>query len=44
VTVRGTVERYEKGNYQTLQVVVKEPTQVVLAKLPWPNDAKRAAE
>ena len=44
VSVRGTVERYEKGNYRTLQIVVKEPAQVMLAKLPWPDDAKRAAE
>ena len=44
VTVRGAVERYEKGNYRTLQIVVKEPTQVLLAKLPWPGDADRAAE
>ena len=34
VSVRGTVERYEKGNYRTLQIVVKEPAQVMLAKLP----------
>ena len=39
VTVRGTVERYEKGTYRTLQVVVKDPAQVLLAKLPWPDDA-----
>ncbi|MBW1756393.1 MAG: thermonuclease family protein [Deltaproteobacteria bacterium] len=32
VTVRGTVERYEKGNYRTLQIVVKEPAQVLLSK------------
>jgi endonuclease YncB( thermonuclease family) len=44
ISVRGTVERYEKGSYRTLQIVVKEPEQVVLAKLPWPGDAKRAAK
>jgi len=44
VTVRGTVERYEKGNYRTLQVVVKEPAQILLAKLPWPDDANQADE
>ena len=44
VVVRGTVERYEKGTYRTLQVVVNEPAQVVLAKLPWPDDANQAAE
>lgn len=38
VTVRGTVERYEKGSYRTLQIVVKDPSQVALAKLPWPAD------
>lgn len=44
VTVRGTVERYEKGDYRTLQIVVQEPTQVSLPSLPWPDDAKRAAQ
>lgn len=44
VTVRGSVERYEKGRYRTLQIVVKEPAQVSLAALPWPHEAKRAAE
>ncbi|MBW2404212.1 MAG: thermonuclease family protein [Deltaproteobacteria bacterium] len=44
ITVRGTVERYEKGTYRTLQVVVREPAQVLLAKLPWPTDANQAAE
>jgi len=34
VTVRGTVERYEKGNYRTLQIVVTEPDQVALPSLP----------
>jgi endonuclease YncB( thermonuclease family) len=43
VTVRGTVERYEKGTYRTLQIVVREPAQVVLPSLPWPDDARRAA-
>jgi hypothetical protein len=38
------VERYEKGRYRTLQVVVKDPAQVVLARLPWPDDVKQAAE
>jgi len=38
VMVRGTVERYEKGTYRTLQIVVREPAQVVLAGLPWPDD------
>jgi endonuclease YncB( thermonuclease family) len=44
VAVRGTVERYEKGSYRTLQVVVKEPAQVLLPRLPWPDDVKQAAE
>ncbi|MBW2191958.1 MAG: hypothetical protein JRG93_20710 [Deltaproteobacteria bacterium] len=44
ITVRGTVERYEKGTYRTLQVVVREPAQVLLANLPWPKDANQAAE
>jgi endonuclease YncB( thermonuclease family) len=34
VTVRGSVERYEKGGYRTLQLVVKEPEQVGLPSLP----------
>lgn len=44
IAVRGTVERYEKGSYRTLQVVVKEPAQVLLPRLPWPDDVKQAAE
>ena len=44
VMVRGTVERYEKGDYRTLQIVVQEPTQVSFPSLPWPDDAKRAAQ
>lgn len=34
VIVRGIVERYEKGRYRTLQLVVKEPEQVRLPSLP----------
>jgi len=34
VTVRGTVERYAKGSYRTLQIVVQEPEQVGLPSLP----------
>ncbi len=44
VAVRGTVERYEKGEYSTLQIVVNTPGQVSLPSLPWPDDPKRAAE
>jgi len=36
VTVRGKVERYEKGDYRTLQIVVTDPAQVVLPTLPDP--------
>jgi endonuclease YncB( thermonuclease family) len=39
VTVRGTVERYEKGDYRTLQIVVRSPDQVGLPSLPWPGNA-----
>lgn len=34
VTVRGTIERYEKGDYSTLQIVVEKPEQVTLPSLP----------
>lgn len=34
VTVRGPVERYAKGSYRTLQIVVQEPEQVGLPSLP----------
>jgi endonuclease YncB( thermonuclease family) len=44
VTVRGTVERYEKGSYRTLQIVVRDPKQVTLPKLPWPADENRSAK
>jgi len=44
VAIRGRVERYEKGNYRTLQIVVRAPTQVSLPTLPWPDDPERAAE
>ena len=44
VRVRGTVERYEKGTYRTLQIVVAKPGQIVLPSLPWPDDARRAAK
>jgi endonuclease YncB( thermonuclease family) len=44
VAVRGTVERYEKGNYRTLQIVVKDPKQVTLPDLPWPDDANQPDE
>ena len=34
VTVRGPVERYEKGRYRTLQIVVQDPEQIGLPSLP----------
>ena len=34
VTVRGTVQRYERGSYRTLQIVVEEPKQIGLPTLP----------
>ena len=43
VTVRGAVERYQKGVYQTLQIVVRQPPQISLPSLPWPDEAKRTA-
>ncbi len=44
ITVRGKVERYEKGSYRTLQVVVKEPSQLRLAKLPAPGRGNRSGD
>ena len=44
IRARGTVERYEKGNYRTLQIVVQEPTQLSFPSLPWPDEAALAAE
>jgi len=44
VAVRGKVERYEKSEYSTLQIVVSTPAQVSLPSLPWPNDSAHAAE
>jgi endonuclease YncB( thermonuclease family) len=37
VSVRGRVERYERGTYSTLQIVVDDPAQIVLPKLPPAN-------
>jgi endonuclease YncB( thermonuclease family) len=34
IVVRGTVSRHQKGSYQTLQIVVNEPSQVRLPNLP----------
>lgn len=44
ITVRGTVERYEKGDYSTLQIVVKTATQLALPSLPWPEHVELAGE
>jgi len=42
VAVRGKVERYEKSEYSTLQIVVSAPAQVSLPSLPWPDDSAHA--
>lgn len=44
VTVRGSIERYKRGSYQTLQIVVDDPEQIGLPSLPWPGDTAQAAE
>lgn len=43
IAVRGRVERYEKGSYRTLQIVVEDQAQVTLPELPTPRDATSAA-
>lgn len=37
VSVRGKVTLYEKGSYRTLQIVVDDPGQITLPKLPSPD-------
>lgn len=44
VVARGTVERYEKGQYRTLQIVIHAPTQLSFPSLPRYDEAARAAE
>jgi len=44
VTVRGSIERYKRGSYRTLQVVVSDPEQIGLPSLPWPGETAQAAE
>ncbi len=44
VRVRGPVERYERGNYRTLQIVVGRVKQIDLPSLPWPGETALAAE
>ena len=38
ITARGTVERYEKGSYRTLQIEVTNTGQLSFPSLPWPHD------
>jgi endonuclease YncB( thermonuclease family) len=44
VTVRGNVERYEKGDYRTLQIVVHDPAQVTLPSLPWTEHTEKVPD
>jgi endonuclease YncB( thermonuclease family) len=44
VMVRGTVERYEKGRYSTLQIVVRNADQLTLPTLPEPRSARFATD
>ena len=44
VRVRGPIERYKRGSYETLQIVVGDPEQVGLPSLPWPDETAQAAE
>lgn len=44
VTVRGSIERYKRGNHMTLQIVVDDPEQISLPTLPWPDETEKAAE
>ncbi len=44
VTVRGPIERYKRGDYATLQIVVGDPEQIGLPSLQWPDEPARAAE
>ena len=37
VIVRGEVTLYERGSYRTLQIVVEDPGQITLPKLPPAN-------
>lgn len=40
IMVRGKVERYEKGSYSTLQIVVRDAAQVTLPTLPEPRSSR----
>lgn len=42
VTVRGTIERYERGEYETLQIVVSDPDQVTFVEPQSPSETKRS--
>jgi hypothetical protein len=44
VTVRGSIERYKRGDFETLQIVVGDLEQIGLPSLPWPGDPARATE
>lgn len=44
VTVRGSIERYKRGNTMTLQIVVDDPAQIGLPLLPWPDETALATE
>ena len=41
VTIRGKIERYERGDYETPQIVVSDPSQVGLPSIPQPQHATR---
>jgi endonuclease YncB( thermonuclease family) len=44
VAVRGKVERYEKGEYRTLQIVVDDPAQLTLPSLPWTEGSRQTPD
>ena len=44
VVVRGEVERYQKGSYSTLQIVVRDAAQVTLPTLPEPRSGRLATD
>ena len=41
VTIRGRIERYTRGDYETLQIVVSDPGQVGVPAIPQPQHAAR---
>lgn len=44
ITARGLVERYEKGDYRTLQIEVHQPSQISLPTLPWPSEETKSID